>query len=438
MASVYSSLRDWPRRFAWYIAVSALRSSSTAASALPTPSTSCDDMIATPMLTESSTSTPFSITRPLSAWRTRSARSSEVCSSIVPSHSTTNSSPPMRATTSAGRVACSTRWATCTRRASPTSCPTVSLTSFNRSTSTNSIATLWRVPRMWSSASAAVRSSISRLGSPVSGSWLAWRVSSLWRCLVAVMSLATPPQYSMIPSAERCSRRSTSSVRSRPSGPRKPTSPDHTVDSEDDMISRGTWSRMAWSRPRAEGSRMRSTSCSTPNSSRAAALVNTGAPLRSRIRMASSAAPATAASRSSSCSPATASVLSRAVPEKPTRRLSRSRRGAASIRTQSIRPSPCQTRKLRLMSPPASTPRRQASSALARSPGWASAQGGPPRTEPNGPCTSAPKASLAAVMRPSGSAMKRPTGSEGSCSSMSAILVGPVAYQEVSARPTVG
>ena len=105
IASVYSSLRERPRRLAWYIAMSALRSSSMAASWLLTPSMWAGMPTATPMLTESSTSTPCTMMRPLSEWRMRSARSSAVCSSMPPSHSTTNSSPPMRATTSEGRVA---------------------------------------------------------------------------------------------------------------------------------------------------------------------------------------------------------------------------------------------------------------------------------------------------------------------------------------------
>ena len=55
-----------------------LRSSSMAASWLLTPSRCWGQPTATPMLTLSSISTPFSMIRPVSEWRTRSARSRAV------------------------------------------------------------------------------------------------------------------------------------------------------------------------------------------------------------------------------------------------------------------------------------------------------------------------------------------------------------------------
>src|SRR5262245_8728993 len=84
-------------------------------------------------------------------------------------------------------------------------------------------------------------------------------------------------------------------------------------------------------------------------------------------------------------------------------------------------PSACQTRKLTWMSPAMSAARRHASSADARSPGWALAHGAAPTGELPEACTSAAKAALAAVTRPSWPASKRPTGTVGSNSLMSAI-----------------
>jgi hypothetical protein len=82
IASVYSSLRERPRRLAWYIAMSALRSSVErrvlAADALHVRG----EASATPTLTVSSTSTPFIMILPLSARRMRSASSSAECSSM--------------------------------------------------------------------------------------------------------------------------------------------------------------------------------------------------------------------------------------------------------------------------------------------------------------------------------------------------------------------
>ena len=178
IASVKSSQRERPRCLARYMAVSALRKSANASSpGVPVIGREgCDSAI--PMLTLRSTSTPLSISFPLSAWLTRSATSTEVCSSMPPSHITTNSSPPMRAMTSAGRVAEASRLAIDASNKSPTSWPALSLTSLSRSRSTNNTAICWSWYRPRLSASASVRSNSMRLGSPVSGSCVAWWASS--------------------------------------------------------------------------------------------------------------------------------------------------------------------------------------------------------------------------------------------------------------------
>ena len=89
----------------------------------------------TPTLTETSSSSWRIVSRPVSARRTRSARSIATAPSVTSWHSTMNSSPPRRATMSSGRTAVVSRFAVDASRRSPTSWPSASLTSRRRSTS---------------------------------------------------------------------------------------------------------------------------------------------------------------------------------------------------------------------------------------------------------------------------------------------------------------
>ena len=163
------------------------------------------------------------------------------------------------------------RVATWVSSASPTSWPTVSLTSFSRSTSMNRMATLLRVPRMPSSASAAVRSSSRRFGQ--AGERVVVGLAGELALQVLgggdVAGDATPvlddAVGGAVHAADRC-RACAPGRRGRGTRPR-PTTCWWLVAF---MTSRGTWSRMACSRPRAAGSRTRSSSSSTPNRRRAA------------------------------------------------------------------------------------------------------------------------------------------------------------------------
>ena len=86
-------------------------------------------------------------------------------------HSTTNSSPENRLTTSPPRTADLNRWARANRTSSPLAWPKESLTSLNRSRSMKSTARL--VPLCMETMSSRSSSSLNseRLPSPVSESW---------------------------------------------------------------------------------------------------------------------------------------------------------------------------------------------------------------------------------------------------------------------------
>ncbi len=96
---------------------------------------------------------------------------------------TTNSSPPIRATRSPGRTLSRSRVATSTSRSSPPLCPTLSLTAFSRSRSQTSRPVEGPVPGVDVHAASSASASRSRLARPVSGSCVAWclSTSSIWR-----------------------------------------------------------------------------------------------------------------------------------------------------------------------------------------------------------------------------------------------------------------
>ena len=122
----------------------------------------------------------------------RSASTSTASWSARSVQSTTNSSPPSRATRSCSRTVARSSRATCTSSSSPASCPRLSLTVLKRSRSRNSSVSSpgWRLSRC-SPASRCSRSSV-RLASPVSGSCSACAARRASNCLRSVMSRRTP------------------------------------------------------------------------------------------------------------------------------------------------------------------------------------------------------------------------------------------------------
>ena len=136
--------------------------------------------------------------------RMRSARISGPAARVMPSESTTNSSPPSRPTVSVARRATTKRRATAWRISSPASCPSVSLTSLKLSRSMKNAATgcCWRAAR---TSICAARSWISvRLASPVSESCSAWCAS--WSC--ASLRSVTSRRLATKPATDGWSRRS--------------------------------------------------------------------------------------------------------------------------------------------------------------------------------------------------------------------------------------
>ena len=178
ISSLNNSERPRPRCLARYIAVSADRRSVIAASAADSEARSSGVDIATPTLAPASISTPCSTSGPVIEVRMRSATSSATCSSSNPSQRTTNSSPLIRATRSLGRVAAASRRDTETISWSPTAWPMVSLTCLSLSRSIKRTATVACVVLLRSSASVVLRTKSTRLGKPVSASWVACRASS--------------------------------------------------------------------------------------------------------------------------------------------------------------------------------------------------------------------------------------------------------------------
>ena len=211
------------------MAVSALFNSVTAASFGACSASSAGVASAIPMLALVNISIPCKITCPVIAWRTRSATSIATCSSPRPSHNTTNSSPPMRATMSDGRVALANRLAMVFSNWSPTLWPMLSLTSFSLSKSTNNTPTPRFNVMLRSSASLSLRKNNTRFGKPVSASCVAWKASSSCTCFASVMSRAITEKCCTAPSASRTMCSVKASVRMMPSGLRKPSSPSHVL-----------------------------------------------------------------------------------------------------------------------------------------------------------------------------------------------------------------
>ncbi len=211
-SSVNQAARFLPSRLAWYIAESASRSSDSAV--LP-----ARDKVM-PMLADRRYRAPCTSTGAVSISST-SAASSSACawaSGVVTGDSTTNSSPPRRATVSSGRSA-PKRAATSTSRASPTRWPAESLTTLKSSRSQNSSASRASPPRFSPSRSC----SRVRLGRPVRASCSA---CSMRRCSArcrAVTSDIWTVTCSVRPVASRSGDSVTATRRSR--GPSSRSSP---------------------------------------------------------------------------------------------------------------------------------------------------------------------------------------------------------------------
>ena len=188
MALSNSSQRDRPRSLARYMAASASRMSVSG-------SASVSSGRAMPMLTPTNTSVSSMTNGPLTASSTRSAMAMASCWVTRSSQSTTNSSPPKRATVSPGRRATARRSAMATSSRSPRPWPRLSFTTLKWSRSRNSTATrrLWRRAR--ASAPSSRSSSSVRLGRPVSGSWVAWWASRCSNALRSLMSWRIAEKY---------------------------------------------------------------------------------------------------------------------------------------------------------------------------------------------------------------------------------------------------
>ena len=108
---------------------------------------------------------------------------------------TTNSSPARRPTRSARGEIPSKRRAMTLRNSSPLTCPSVSLTALNRSTSMNRSPTWPPDPAVWSRRRCSSPRRTPRLARPVSGSWVAWNFSwrSVWRWRVMSLNEHTTP-----------------------------------------------------------------------------------------------------------------------------------------------------------------------------------------------------------------------------------------------------
>jgi len=125
----------------------------------------------------------------------RSAMATMSASAWIPSDTTTNSSPPKRATVSPDRSAPSRRRDRATSSASPAGWPLESLMSLKRSRSMKATTTVpsarpRRARAWWSRSLSSVR-----FGRPVSGSWRAWWASftssSRRRAIVSLKASAT-------------------------------------------------------------------------------------------------------------------------------------------------------------------------------------------------------------------------------------------------------
>ena len=292
------------------------------------------------MLAPVSISIPCSTTCPVMEVRTRSATSSATCSSRTPSHSTTNSSPEMRATVSLGLVADARRRAMDTINWSPTAWPMVSFTCFSLSRSMKRTATFAPVVPARSRASVVLRRNSTLFGSPVSASWVARRSSSARAWRSSVMSLAIVAQWCTVPSLSRTTWTMTVRVRGRPSGERKAISPSQrfVAAAPVSSMNRGSWSRTACMYVRAAMSSATVRVGSTPSRERAVSFANVSDPTLSNTTTASpdtSSRPTNWSDRDD-CS--TTGVTSTAEPTQPMMRPPSSR-AAELIRTHTVEPS---------------------------------------------------------------------------------------------------
>ena len=176
-----------PAAFASYIAMSALRRITSA------DSFACSAK-AMPMLAVTRSSRP-----PISKG---TAHAASTCWATIfaparstPSHTTTNSSPPSRATGSVDRTAPTNRRATATRSASPMPWPRLSFTTLKWSTSTKSTASERPPPIACSTARLRICRNCARFGSSVRRSCVASYVSASWNARRSVTSrpLSTMP-----------------------------------------------------------------------------------------------------------------------------------------------------------------------------------------------------------------------------------------------------
>ena len=180
MLGRYTACWFLPDCLAWYMAMSALRSSTSGSSPPCRP-------VVRPMLAPMNTSRPSTRYGLASSVSIRPATCAAYASSVS-SSSTANSSPPRRAVVSAGRSAAGSRRATWTSRSSPAWWPRLSLMVLKSSRSTKSTATspaglLQRSSACWSRSA-----NRARLARPVSSSQNARRCSSSASCRRSVTS----------------------------------------------------------------------------------------------------------------------------------------------------------------------------------------------------------------------------------------------------------
>ena len=143
-----------------------------------------------PMLTDTAASKSSKAMGRSTTSRIRAARVAASSTPLRPSHTTTNSSPPVRAMVSDSRSACLKRRAISIKTRSPPSCPTLSFTILNASRSQNITAVTSFALAVRASAIARRSMRSNRFGSPVSVSCRASSMSSPSAAFRSVMSRA--------------------------------------------------------------------------------------------------------------------------------------------------------------------------------------------------------------------------------------------------------
>ena len=206
------------------------------------------------------------------ACSTRSARRTAGSGPSTSSHRMTNSSPPNRLTVSPGRSWCCSRSATSTSRRSPAECPRESLTTLKWSRSQNRTPTPRPRRRLRARARSSRSSSRVRLGSPVSGSWVASCSSRRSNALRSVMSRNTADANSSRPSPSRWASICASMATTSPSWRTASSSPDQVPAAVTaGMTSVRRRSRLAGVNEAPSDRWSRSSSSPTPKKRRAAA-----------------------------------------------------------------------------------------------------------------------------------------------------------------------